>query len=65
MSVLEHREPERFRAIDEEAATKVLLVLNDPVAAAVLADKEELRSRRGRFWLAHDTSPLMWARRRR
>jgi len=51
MSILEHREPERFRPIDEQAAAKVLLVLNNPVTAAVLTDEEELRSRRGRFQL--------------
>src|SRR5271169_2500488 len=45
MSVLEHREPECLRAVDEQAAAKSLLVLNNPVAATVLADKEELRSR--------------------
>jgi hypothetical protein len=64
ISVLEHREAERFRAIDEQATAKVLLVLNNPVTAAVHTDKEEVSSRaryrRGRFQLAHDTSPAMW-----
>jgi hypothetical protein len=68
MSVLEHREPERFRPVDEQAAAKVLLVLNDPVSAAVLTNKEDVRSlarcRRGRFQLAHDTSPCGLERRR-
>jgi hypothetical protein len=59
MSVLEHRGPERFRAVDEQAAAKVLMVLDHPVTATVLADKEKLRSRRGRFQLAHDTSPSL------
>jgi hypothetical protein len=44
ISILEHRESKRFRAADEQAAAKVPLVLNDPVAAAVLTDKEELVS---------------------
>jgi hypothetical protein len=63
MSILEHREPERFRAIDEQAAAKVLLVLDHPVTATVLADKKKLRSRRGRFQLAHDMSPSSERRR--
>jgi hypothetical protein len=63
MSGLEHREPQRFRTIDEEAAAKVLLVLDHPVTATVLADKKKLRSRRGRFQLAHDTSPFLERRR--
>jgi hypothetical protein len=63
MSVLEHRELERFRTIHEQAAATVLLVLDNPVTAAVLADKEKLRSRRGRFQLAHDTSPSFERRR--
>ena len=40
ISVLEQREPERFCAVDEQAATKAMLVLNNPVAAAVPTDKE-------------------------
>ena len=40
ISVLEQREPERFCAGDEQAATKASLVLNNPVAAAVPSDKE-------------------------
>jgi hypothetical protein len=67
ISVLEHSEPERLRAIDEQATAKMLLVLNNPVAALIPTDKEEARFRaryrRGRFQLAHDTSPsmLMWS----
>jgi hypothetical protein len=64
MSVLEQGKPDRFGTIDEQSAATVPLILNDPVAVAVLADKEEvgLRPRRGRFLLvhdllAHDTSP--------
>jgi hypothetical protein len=53
VSILEKGEPECFGAVDEQATAKVLLVLDNPVAAAVLADKEEgrsrARSRRGRF----------------
>jgi hypothetical protein len=63
ISVLEHREPQRLRTVDEQAAAKMLLVLNNPVAAVVPTDKEEAMSqagyRRGRFRLAHDTSPSM------
>jgi hypothetical protein len=57
ISILKQREPERFCSANEQATTTVLLVLNNPVAAAVLADKKEMRFRRGRFLLAHDTSP--------
>ena len=49
-----------FRSVDEQAAAKAALVLNDPVAAAVPADQEQRGSRttrRGRF--VHDTSPLV------
>jgi hypothetical protein len=60
MSILEEGEPESFCAIDEQAATTVLVVLNNPVAVAVLADKEEERFR-GRFLLAHDTFPSLWS----
>src|SRR5580700_3378526 len=59
MSVLEEGEPERFCPIDEETTATVLLVLNNPIAVAVLADKEEVRSRRGRFLLAHDMFPSL------
>jgi hypothetical protein len=57
MSILEQREPERFCPVDEQATATVLFVLNNPIAVAVLTDKEEVRSRRGRFLLAHDTFP--------
>lgn len=61
MSIFEEREPERFCAVDEQAAAKMLLVLNNPVSLAILTDEEKARfcarSRRGRFLLAHDTSP--------
>jgi hypothetical protein len=60
VSVFEEGEPERFCAIDEQAATTVLLVLNNPIAVAVLSNKEEGRSRRGRFLFVHDTFPSMW-----
>ncbi len=59
MSILEEGEPERFCAIDERAVTTVLLVLNDPIAVAVLSDKQEGRSRRGRFLFVHDTFPSL------
>ena len=38
MSILEESEPERFCPIDEQATATVLLVLNNPIAVAVLAD---------------------------
>jgi hypothetical protein len=59
MSILEESEPKRFCAIDEQAAATMLLVLNNPIAVAVLADKEEGSSRRGRFLLTHDTLPSL------
>ena len=40
MSILEEGEAERLCAIDKEATTTVLLVLNNPIAVAVLSDKE-------------------------
>jgi hypothetical protein len=55
MSIFEEGEAERFCAIDEQAATAVLLILNNPIA---VADVEEGRSRRGRF--VHDTFPFLW-----
>src|SRR6516162_4595755 len=58
--VLEHREFHRFGAVHEQAAAKAALILDDPVAAAVPADPEQLRTtRRGRFaFLVHGTSPF-------
>jgi hypothetical protein len=56
MPVFEQCKPERFGAVDEQATTTVLLILDNPIAAAVLADEEEMRSG-GRFLLAHDTAP--------
>ena len=38
---LEHREFQRFHAIDEQAAAEAALVLDHPVAAAVAADLEQ------------------------
>jgi hypothetical protein len=61
MSIFEEGEAERFRAVDEEAATAVLLILNNPIAVAVLANEEEGRSRRRR--LVHDTLPFSMAHR--
>jgi hypothetical protein len=39
--IFEQREPERFCAVDEQSTTKAMLVLNNPIAAAVPSDKEE------------------------
>ena len=61
MSILKQRKPQRFGAIGEQAATTVLLVLNNPIAATVLADKEEGGFRRGRFLFVHDTFPFCGA----
>jgi hypothetical protein len=39
--VLEHREFEGLRAVNEQATAKAFLGLNDPVASAVLSDHEQ------------------------
>jgi hypothetical protein len=59
ISIFEQRVPERLGAVDEQATATMLLILHDPVAAAVLADKKEGRSGCGRFLFAHDTSRSM------
>jgi hypothetical protein len=51
MPVFEQGEPERFGAVDEQATATVLLILDNPIVVAVLANKEEVRFR-GRFLLA-------------
>jgi hypothetical protein len=60
--ILEHREPERVGAIEEHSAAQMPLILDDPLAAAVLAEQEyrcpSRRSRRVNFNLAHESSPL-------
>src|SRR5262245_49143731 len=61
VSVFEHGEFQGFGAVDEQATAKASLILNDPLAAAVLADQEERgvgTTRRGRFAFDHDTSPF-------
>src|SRR5262249_56566925 len=61
VSVFEHGEFQGFGAVDEQATAKAFLILNDPVAATVLADQEERgagATRRGRFAFDHDTSPF-------
>jgi hypothetical protein len=61
ISILKKGEPERCLTINEKAAGKMLLILNNPATAAVPANKEEgrfrMRLRRGRFLLVHDTCP--------
>jgi hypothetical protein len=60
---LEQRKFYGFGAVDKEASAKTLLILNDPVAAAVLADEEERQfrvTRRGWFPFDHDI--LLWFR---
>jgi hypothetical protein len=51
MAVLEQCVFDGLRAVDEQAAVEAVLFLGDPVAAAVLADKDDGRCRaaRGRF----------------
>jgi hypothetical protein len=44
-SVLQHREAERLCTVDEKSATKALIVLDDPISAAVSADLELQRPR--------------------
>src|SRR5262249_57153237 len=55
--VLEHREFHCFGAVYEQAAAKAALILDDPVAAAVPAAPEQLRTTRsGRLaLLVHGT----------
>jgi hypothetical protein len=38
--ILEHRELQGFGAVDKEATMKPALILDNPVAVAVLADQE-------------------------
>jgi len=58
--VFEHREFYRFGAAHEQAAAKAGLILDDPLAAPVLADPEQrvCTPRRGRFSLIHGTYPF-------
>jgi hypothetical protein len=46
VSILEHREFHSFGAIKEQATTKALLILCDPIAAAVSADMKQPQWRR-------------------
>jgi hypothetical protein len=57
--ILEHRETKCLRAVNEKSATHLLLVLDDPVSTAVLADQEDLGAgfERGRLRMFHDTFP--------
>jgi hypothetical protein len=61
ISILKHCEFEGFGEIDKKSAAAALIVLDDPIAAAVFADQELRQSgtrlRRGRFRMFHDTSP--------
>jgi hypothetical protein len=59
MTVLEKRLFEGLRAVDEQAAIETVLFLGDPVAAPVLADKDDCRCRaaRGRFDELHVRCP--------
>jgi hypothetical protein len=41
MTVLEKRVFDGLRAVDEQAAIETVLFLGDPVAATVLADKDD------------------------
>jgi|HubBroStandDraft_5_1064220.scaffolds.fasta_scaffold49784_3 hypothetical protein len=60
--VFKEGEFEGLGAINEEATIKSMLLLGDPVAAAVLADKGDGRCRvtRGRFGEFHVGHPCCW-----
>jgi hypothetical protein len=49
MAVLEQRVLDGLRAVDEQAAIETVLFLGDPVAAAVLANKDDCRCRATRW----------------
>jgi hypothetical protein len=57
MAIFEERELQCLGAIDEKAAAKVSLVLDDPMTVTVSADIKKRSARRGRFSLAHNTAP--------
>ncbi len=62
MAVLEQRVFDGLRAVDEQAAIKTVLFLGDPVATAVLANKDDgrLRAARWRFDELHVSIPFEW-----
>jgi hypothetical protein len=41
--ILEHRKFQRLGTVDEQATAEALLILDDPIAVAVLADTEKPR----------------------
>jgi hypothetical protein len=60
-AVFEHGELDGFSASDKEAATKTVLIADNPVAAAVLAHQEwgsSSTAQWGRFTFVHGTSPF-------
>jgi hypothetical protein len=61
ISIFKHCKLECFYAIDKKSAAAAQIVLDDPIAPAVLSDQEERKSRtrfgRGRLDMFHDTSP--------
>jgi hypothetical protein len=57
VTVFEQRELQGLGAIDEKAAAKMSLVLDDPLTVTVSADIKKRSARRGRFSLAHNTAP--------
>jgi hypothetical protein len=57
MSILKQGDAKRVCALFEQAATTVLLILDDPIAVIVLTDKEERQFRGGRF--VHDPFPFL------
>ena len=58
-AIFKHRVAHGFCAIDKQAAAGVVLVLNDPMSAAVPADVEDQRRlTRRRFMLAHSRLPI-------
>src|SRR5713226_6061931 len=55
LAVLEQRALDGFRAVDEQAPIETVLLLGDPVAASIPADKDDRRGRatRWRFDVFH------------
>ena len=59
VAVLEQRVFDRLGVVDEETAIETVLLLGDPMAAAVLADKDDAGrgTARGRFDELHVSIP--------
>jgi hypothetical protein len=61
MAILEQRVFDGLRAVDEQAAVEAILFQDDPVATAVLANKDDrrLRAARWRFDELHISIPFV------